>query len=401
MKSTDHWLGLPLCFVLGLGAMIARAIFRRPHQAVSGQHPIAVFKFFGLGSIVEATPLLRAIRKRYPDAPLVFVSFSGNRELLELSGLCSRVYVIRTSSIGAFARDVLATVWRLRRIRVQAVIDLELFSKFSTLLSFASGAPVRVGYHLNDFWRYSLVTHPIYYNYFRHLSDVFCEAGEAIDAPVVQRGLEPFPLPPAARAGAMTLLKSHGWHSGQKLLGVNVNAAELSLERRWPIDRFAAVVERLLAGDEQLRVVLTGSSDEQAYVKQLPPLLSEAARRRTIVACGRWSLTEFLAAAQLFDVLLTNDSGPLHLAAAQGAAIVSIWGPTRPAFYAPAATAHQAVFADYRCSPCVGMFTTFEGMWCGRAAWCMRMIEPPAVIQAVETMLASRPARPTAPAEVP
>ncbi len=391
MKRTDHWLGLPLCFLLGLAATVARAILRRPRPSIAGNRPIAVFKFFGLGSIVEATPLLRAIRTRYPHAPLVFVSFSGNRELLELSGLCQHVYVIRTGGIGVFARDVLATVWRLRQIRVQAVVDLELFSKFSTLLAFASGAPVRVGYHLNDFWRYSLVTHPVNYNYFRHLSDVFCEAGEAIDAPVARRALEPFSLPPAARQAALALLDSHGWRRGQRLLGVNVNAAELSLERRWPLDRFAAVIERLLAADAQLRVVLTGSGDEQGYVEQILPFLSATARQRTIVGCGRLSLAEFLAAVELMDVLLTNDSGPLHLAAAQGAAIVSIWGPTRPAFYAPAVANHRAVFADYRCSPCVGLFTTFEGMWCGRAAWCMQMIEPPAVAEAVEAMLAQAP----------
>jgi ADP-heptose:LPS heptosyltransferase len=83
----------------------------------------------------------------------------------------------------------------------------------------------------------------------------------------------------------------------------------------------------------------------------------------------------------------------MHLAAAQKVPIVSVWGPTRPAFFAPRADHQQILWQDYPCSPCVGMFTTFEGMWCNHEAWCMLEIEPGTVIEAVETMLTESPAR--------
>ncbi len=394
MKATDHWLGLPLCFLLGVLAAAARCILPSRRRPVSGRRPIAVLKFFGLGSIVEATPLLRALRKRYPDAPLVFVSFGPSRELLQLTGLCTHVRLIRTDSPLRFAADAIATLWWLRRCRVEAVIDLELFSKFSTLVSFASGASTRVGYHLNNFWRYSLVTHPVYYNYFGRLPDVFAEAGAALGAPVADRGLQALQLPPAARDAVAAWLQAQGWRPGTRLVGVNVNAAELSFERRWPLDRFAAVVEAILGQDPQLRVVLTGSPDEREYVQSLLPLLSETARTRVAVAAGQWSLAEFLAGLEMMDAFVTNDSGPLHLAAAQGVPIVSIWGPTRPEFFAPAAADQCIVSAHHPCSPCVGMFTTFEGMSCRGQAHCMQAIETAAVLTPLRSLL-HRPCRTT------
>ena len=98
-------------------------------------------------------------------------------------------------------------------------------------------------------------------------------------------------------------------------------------------------------------------------------------------------LDEFIAALSLLDGFVTNDSGPMHMAAAQGVPMVSLWGPGRPGFYAPHVDGHRVVYSDYACSPCLYMFTTFEGMWCHHEGWCMQAIEPKTVIEAAEAML--------------
>ena len=144
-------MGLPLCFCFGLASVVARKIFGSRKRIISGQGTLAVFKFFGMGSIIQASPLLRAIRQRYPEARLVFVTFKSNEELVSKLGICDAVRVIRTSSPFSFAVDVIRQILWLRFKRVEAVIDLEFFSKFSTLLSFATRTPIRVGFHLNDF----------------------------------------------------------------------------------------------------------------------------------------------------------------------------------------------------------------------------------------------------------
>ena len=387
MRWVDHWIGLPACFVLGALVTVARAVLPRRDRTISGNRTLAVFKFFGLGSITEATPLLRAIRQRYPESRLAFVTFEGNAALLERLDVCTDLRLIRTRSPLRFVGDVLAQIFWLRRHRVEAVVDLEFFSKFSTLLSFLSGAPVRVGFHLNDFWRRRLVTHPIYFNYYRHITDVYEQAARRLDVDITDRSLTAVDPGEDARHAVRGTLERNGWTPGNPLLGVNVNAGDMSLERRWPIENFATLIESLADRHPDLWIVLTGAPAEKAHVSTLADRLSPQSRQRVIDAAGLWSLDEFLAALSLFDAYLTNDSGPMHLAAAQGTPLVSLWGPGRPGFYAPHVPNHRIVYSDYPCSPCLYMFTTFEGMWCGHEGWCMRAIEPQTVLDEVETVL--------------
>ena len=135
-------------------------------------------------------------------------------------------------------------------------------------------------------------------------------------------------------------------------------------------------------------IVATGSPDEQAYVESVSALVDQKYRERIIVAAGALSLMEFVASLSLFAGFVTGDSGPLHVAAAHDVPIVSVWGPSRPGFYCPRVDNIRCIFEDYHCSPCVCMFTTFEGMWCKHEALCMEAIEPQIVLDAIEAMLA-------------
>ncbi|HEY3244320.1 MAG TPA: glycosyltransferase family 9 protein [Phycisphaerae bacterium] len=394
MRWIDHWVGLPLCFLFGLLVRTWRQL--RPHAArsVSGRRPIAVFKFFGLGSIVEATPLLRAIRARYPGARLVFVTFESNAGLLRRLNLCTDVRLIRTDAPLHFVTDVLRQVAWLIRQRTEAVIDLEFFSKFSTLLSFLSAAPIRVAFHLNDFWRYSLVTHPVYFNYYRHITEVYEQVGRQLDIPIEDSRVSTIAVDECTVRTVAQGLQRRGWSAGQRLLGININAGDLALERRWPRANFEMLIRALLARHADIFIVLTGSPADREYVGALLERLPPAAGARVISCAGTWTLDEFIAALSLFDGFITNDSGPMHLAAAQGVPLVSLWGPARPEFYAPRVVNHRVLYERYPCSPCVNMFTTFAGMWCHHEGWCMQAITPEAVLEAAKEMLAAADVRP-------
>ncbi len=332
--------------------------------------------------------MLRAIRQRYPQARLIFVTFQSNELILNRLNVCDELRVIRTDSAFHFVSDVVRTIIWLKCQRTEAVIDLEFFSKFSTLLSFLSRAAIRVGFHLNDFWRYSLVTHPIYFNYFRHISDVYEEAGRRLDVTISDRSLSRIEPTEAEAESVRQFLGEHGWSEGKVLLGVNVNSGELSLERRWPKGKWGALMSALLERHGEMYIVATGSPDEQAYVESVSAGVDQKYRERIIVAAGPLSLMEFVASLSLFAGFVTGDSGPLHMAAAHGVPIVSVWGPSRPGFYCPRADNIRCIFEDYHCSPCVCMFTTFEGMWCKHEALCMEAIEPQIVLDAIEAMLA-------------
>jgi ADP-heptose:LPS heptosyltransferase len=395
MRWIDHWVGGPLCFALGALASLLRAVGFARSRRISGDRALAVFKFFGLGSIIEATPLLRALRARYPQARVVFVTFAGNAGLVRKLGLCTDVVTIRTDGLLHFAADTLRTMLWLHRQRVEAVLDLEFFSKFSTLLMYLSGARIRIGFHLNDFWRYSLITHPVYFNYYRHITDIYREVGRCVDANVTDTRLSWIDPGPEAAARVAATLQETGWPADALLVGVNINAGDMSFERRWPLERWAELLAAVAERHPAARFVLTGAPDERAYVETLVPLLSADVRGRTLLTAGTWSLYEFCAALARFGLFLTNDSGPMHFAAAAGTPMVSLWGPGRPAFYAPRVPRHETVYVDYPCSPCLYMFTTFEGMWCHHEGWCMQAITAESVLDAVTRVMNAAPAAAT------
>lgn len=389
MRWVDHWVGVPVCLILGLASRSWRRLWRIPRAEPDVNRPIAVLKFFGLGSIMQATPMLRVLRNRQPGARLIFITFESNGPLLRLFNICTDVRTIRTASPWSFVSDVLSTIAWLRRNRVGVVIDLEFFSKFSTLLSFLSGAPVRIAFHLNEFWRFTVLTHPINYNYYLHISDLYAQAVERIGLHIDDPHLSRIPISEKALSAVEAFLSQNGRQAGQRLIGINVNAGDLSLERRWPADRFVAVIDKVLQNHADRLVLLTGSKGERDYVAGVANQVSQELRPRVINAAGALSLEEFAAMLEKLEVFLTNDSGPMHIAAAHGVPMISLWGPQRPKFYSPGGADHQELYHELPCSPCLHQFTTFEGMWCNHEAWCMQSIETQLVIDRVERLLDS------------
>jgi ADP-heptose:LPS heptosyltransferase len=386
MKAIDLWLGLPLCALAGMALRLAGRLRRRPPAIPVRPRRILVMKFFGLGSVIQAGPMLRAVRQRHPESRLTFLTFDGTARLVERMRLCDDVRVIRTRGMLRFAADVLRELWGFRRQPVDVCIDLEFFSKFSTLMSVLSGAHTRIAFHLNNFWRWSIVTHPVYYNYYRHVTDVYALAAAAVGAAVADRSPAPLHLPDEVCESARRQLLECGWDGASRLVGVNVNAGELSLERRWPPERFAAVVEWICTRDG-VQPVLTGAPNECDYVQRVVDRLTPAARGRAVNTAGRWSFDELIAGIRLFDFLLTNDSGPMHIAYAQGVDSISLWGVGRPSFFGPLQGNHSTFYRQLPCSPCLYMFTSEIGQWCSHRGDCMQQIGVDEVRRAVESYL--------------
>lgn len=142
-----------------------------------------------------------------------------------------------------------------------------------------------------------------------------------------------------------------------------------------------------LAACDGVRAVLTGAPDEIEYVAGVTALLSVPARRRVINIAGKLSFEEFVASMDLYDFFVTNDSGPVHIAYAQGVDTISLWGVGRPSFYGPLIGNHSIFYQYLPCSPCLYMFTTETGQWCNHRGDCMLATEVDEVWNTVKSYL--------------
>lgn len=358
MRRIDQYAGPPLCLALQAGLGIARRIRgRRPGPPAGAPRRILVIKFWGLGSIALTTPALRALKRRFPDAELTFLTFAQNAALCRLIGAIDRVAVYDAGSTRAFLRSAVRLLRLLRRERFDAVLDLEFFANFTSLLTGLSGAPRTVGFRSPKVWREAFYTEQVPYTPV-HIIDNFLAAAAALGAPADGDHLDAPRAGDVAAAALDRLLPA----DGRPLICVNVNASPLDFKRRWPLGAYRALIQRLLAHDTDSRVVLIGAPEERAYVADLVAALP--AEPRLLDLSGRLSLEQLVALLERTALFIGNDSGPLHLAAAAGVPTVSFFGPETPARYGPRGREHAVLYRGLPCSPCLNVINSKDNSFC-------------------------------------
>ena len=348
-RIEDRWGALACCLLRG--HLLLKQILGIEGAPRRSPETIVLVKFFGIGSIVLATPMMRALRRRFPRARLVFLTFEANREILEKLSFIDEVITLRHDSFRHLLTDVLAARRRLKALDVDAAIAFEFFVKFSTILAYLSGAPRRFGFMLGDGWRDSLLTDRVFLNVYRHVSEIFASLVRPLGVEVADWSIEPL----RARGESADAVRARLADAvGKRLVCVNVNAGELSAERRWPLARFGELLDRLLAAFPTCAFALIGTCDEREY---MAPLLARFEREpRVLDFAGKLSLDELIALLTAADLLVTNDSGPLHLAEATGLATVSLFGPETPVLYGPRGPGHTVIWKQVECSPCLNAY---------------------------------------------
>ncbi|MCB9899333.1 MAG: glycosyltransferase family 9 protein [Planctomycetes bacterium] len=377
-------MGLPLCglaFLLGLPARVLRRLFRRPDDATPAAdvRRVLVIKFLGLGSVLLATPMLERLRRRHPGVHVTFLTFAGQAPLVgRLPNVDEVLVVPRTDPVRLFAA-VPGLLWRLRRARFDVVIDLEFYSRLSNLVSWGSGARRRIGFFVRARWRGSLLTDPVYFNPTRPY-------GEAVLALLRPLGLfderEPGPAAPlvpplvssAEHEDAWTRLVTLGVPSRGTIVVVNPNASDLCVERRWPAERFGALVKRFAREVAHVdRFVFIGAPADAPAVAEVLRSVDPSMLPRCLDLSGRTTLVELMVLLTRASLLISNDSGPMHLAAALSLPTISFFGPETPALYGPVGARHLVFYAGHWCSPCLSVYNAKIAM-CNGENECMRRI---------------------------
>ena len=392
LKFVDHWVGIQICGLLSFIERITHPSKTLKFQAVFSQPPrsIVVNKFFGLGSILLSSSMVSGIKRQYPQARIVFLTFKENAKLLNLLGVVDEVLVIDTTNPWNLVRSVFSALIYFSFHKPDVTIDLEFFSKFSTMMAYLSGARWRVGFYLNEFWRYPLINVAVYFNYTKHIIDIYSQCAKAIGIELKPALPGPIPVSQETLQSVEAFCVEHNISKQDLILSVNVNASDLAYCRRWPLHKFAEVINTLLASRKELKVLLTGAPNEKEYVSRILPMLDAGIRARVIDISGLLTLEQFIAALGKFDVFLTNDSGPFHLAQVQKTPMVSIWGAGLPELYGhygkPAAW-QRVIYKRWACSPCLYIYKTSAGSFCNQTAPCLEGINSAEVVSAIEEVM--------------
>ncbi len=384
MRALDARLGRLLCRALTL----ARRVLPEPSPRGAPER-VLLIKFWGMGSLVCATPLALAIRERHPGVRLDLLTFDFQRQTAEFLGIADRVVTLSPRSLGGFLRSTLAVLGEIRRTRYSAVLDLEFFSKFSAILAYLSGSPRRVGFQFRPIDRGDLFTHAVPFNDRLHVIRIFRSLGAPLgvaDAPAAYPRLAPSP---ADADAARRALGPAGERGAYVVLNPNVSEQSAHL-RRWPPERYAELARRL-AAEDGCGIVLSGGPADREVVADLARRIGPVPG--VVDLSGRLNVAELAGLLAGAAAVVTSDTGPMHLAVAVGAPVVAFFGTETPALFGPIGERHAVIRKDLACSPCLTVYNEkiFE---CPYDNACMRTIGTDEVIAAVRARLAADRERP-------
>ena len=282
-----------------------------------------------IGDVVFTTPLVNALRRKYPDADLTYVVEPMAAPVVRGNPHLNAVIVVPKRSGLARWRDDLSCARRLRAERFDIAIDLHGGPR-SAWLTWACGAPTRIGYRIaGRTWMYTHVIERADDLLPRHsvLKQWDLLAPFGIDACEPARDAVEMPGNSDADERVARVLRDTGVGPLDPLIVMHVSAGNPF--RRWPPEAFAAVAVELARRDPTRRVMVPyGPSDEgaaRAIVDQARTRLGTAA---AAVSHGRFDIGELHALVARAAVYIGGDSGPLHIAATTQTPIVALLGPT-------------------------------------------------------------------------
>lgn len=371
MRTIDHRVGVPLCALFSPIVALLDWITLLLKGPAGAPHRLLFIELSEMGSAIIVDPAMRNAQAR--GAEIFFLIFKSNRASLTLLNTVpeKNIFTIDSSSVFTLVRDTIKFLFQARAHSIDTVIDLELFSRFTALLTGLCGARKRVGYHIfhgEGLWRGTMLTHKVHYNPHIHIAKNFLSLIHAAFSSAPEQPYSKINIPDSAIQIAQAVIdptvkqtvlaRIHALaqeaqrpfqHGAQPLLLVNPNASELLVQRRWAPESFSKLIIALVKQWPDCLILITGSPSEHAYVEnvrqgaQVPNALNFA---------GQVSFAELPALYTLADVMLTNDSGPGHFSSVTRLHTVVLFGPETPALYGSLGKSIP-ITAQLACSPCV------------------------------------------------
>lgn len=394
-RAFDRLLGPPVCAALSL----IHRLRGRPGATVAPRK-ILVILLSEMGSLVLASPMFALLKQRYPDASIHVLVFARNSGLFDVLQVIPRenVLTLDDRSVAKFAADALRVVFALRSLGIDTVIDCELFSRISSILSYVSGAQIRVGFHRHTqegLYRGSFINRAVMYNPYRHMSRQFLTMVDAIEStavPTVKSSSCSNPgdvvLPEAVFLPEAELRRvGERLHADfpavahRKLILVHPGGGALPI-RAWPLEHYCRLCANLVADGHAVGIV--------GVEKDKPLAEAIAAYCRSPLCLDLTgytkSMREFVVLCHHAALLVTNDGGPGHFAALTSVPTLVFFGPETPVLYKPLGKNVHSFFLSLPCSPCLTAYN-HRASPCDGDNQCLKQITPERVLAKAREIL--------------
>lgn len=333
-------------------------------------HRILLIKPSSLGDIVHAMPVVAALKDRWPGAQITWLVKRQWADLVERVEGVDRIWPV-DATLGGW----LGQITRLRAERFDLMIDLQGLFR-SAAIGWAGGAPMRIGFENGREGSPWFYTHKVTVPTVEmHAVDRYLLVAAALGAPPAERPQFRFTIAGRDLSVVQDVAQRRGLSLEKPWVAMSISARWLT--KRWPPGAFAAVADQLV--EQGLgQIVVIGSRSEQAEVGRFKLLTKQP----VIDLTGAVPLGSLPALLSKAAVMVTNDTGPMHIAAAVGTPVVAIFGPTSSIRTGPYGSKHAVLTHEVPCRPC------FSRVCHHRVALeCLVEVTPRQVLAAVKQRL--------------
>jgi ADP-heptose:LPS heptosyltransferase len=397
MRRIDYYIGVPLCFLGSIGHKLAALVNK---SNVRPLRNVLFIELSEMGSAILVDPAMRKLQKEI-NANVHFAIFKKNKPSLDLLNTVSQenIYTIRENNMVAFVLDTLKFFFWTRKKKIDAVIDLELFSRFTALLTGFSGAPVKAGFYAyfnEGLYRGGFLTHKVAYNPHIHIAKNFIALVNSLLAsreeipfsktliPDEEIVLAKAEITAVAKMAMRNIIRNCYTEFNQdkhKIVLINPNASELLIQRRWPPHNYVRLMKKILEYCPSAVILITGDPREREEAQQLK---DQVQMERCINFAGKVKFAQLPALYSVSEFMITNDSGPGHFAAVTDMPTFVIFGPETPALYGSLGNS-TPIYAGLACSPCVSA-SNHRKTAC-KDNVCLQVINPEHVLKTINPNL--------------
>ncbi|MBN1363538.1 MAG: glycosyltransferase family 9 protein [Syntrophaceae bacterium] len=397
MRRIDYYVGVPLCF---FGSVLHKILKLFIGQKKTPPQNVLFIELSEMGSAILVDPAMRKLQKE-TGADLHFAIFKKNKPSLDLLGTVppENIYTIRENDSLSFVLDTFKFLWWTRRKRIDAVIDLELFSRFTALLTGFSGAFYRIGFHAyfnEGLYRGNFLSHKVAYNPHLHIAKNFIALVNALlsqqkEIPYSKSIIRDEEISIAkvkfSSAEKKTIIDIvNGCFQKvdpekHKIVLINPNASEMLVQRCWPQENYVQLIKMILGNCAKAIVLITGDPSEREEAEKLRQQVNDD---RCVNFAGKVTLAQLPMLYGISEFMVSNDSGPPHFAAVTEMPTFVLFGPETPDLYGSLGKT-TPIYAGLACSPCVSA-SNHRKTAC-RDNVCLKVIKPVQVFEIIKSEL--------------
>ena len=326
---------------------------------------LLVIKTSSIGDVIHALPVVQAIKDAVPQLTLGWVVRRRCADILTGNPVIDHLYTLPDKPS---LRDILQLRRELHSVHYEMALDMQGLS-LSGLVTRLSGAPVRVGWDRNREGNALFLTHAVVPGRTKdaHEIDLLYGFADALGVHVPHSEFTPQPYLAAENAA-----KTDQWLLALPPPRIALNVGASRAYKRWPLENWVQVAQTLTRSGQS--VVFIGDKTDAETVAQITPSLSA----NFVTLAGKTSLRELASVLAACDLLVSGDSGPMHLAVAVGTPTIAIFGATSPSRHGPYG-ARNIILHD----PVLGLLTPGKRPTEAEGAACMARVTPQNVLDAV------------------